>query len=74
MRLAKLKIRGFRGANSAARQLTPHSVLIGSSNSGETRRCWKDSSLKYGNRILAVLKSIFSVRCNLDECVGAPGT
>lgn len=36
MRVARLKIEGFRGANSADIQLSPHSVLIGPNNSGKT--------------------------------------
>ena len=36
MRIARLKIEGFRGANSADIQLRPHSVLIGPNNSGKT--------------------------------------
>ena len=35
MRVARLKIEGFRGANSADIQLSPHSVLIGPNNSGK---------------------------------------
>ena len=36
MRVAKLKVEGFRGANSADIQLSSHSVLIGPNNSGKT--------------------------------------
>ena len=36
MRVARLKIEGFRGASSADIQLSPHSVLIGPNNSGKT--------------------------------------
>ena len=36
MRVSRLKIEGFRGANSADIQLNPHSVLIGPNNSGKT--------------------------------------
>lgn len=36
MRIARLKIEGFRGANSADIQLNPHCVLIGPNNSGKT--------------------------------------
>jgi len=36
MRVSRLKIEGFRGANSADIQLSPHSVLIGPNNSGKT--------------------------------------
>ena len=36
MRVSRLKIEGFRGANSADIQLNPHSILIGPNNSGKT--------------------------------------
>jgi putative ATP-dependent endonuclease of OLD family len=36
MYVSRLKIEGFRGANSADLQLSPHSVLIGINNSGKT--------------------------------------
>lgn len=36
MRVARLKIEGFRGANSADIRLRPHSVLIGPNNCGKT--------------------------------------
>ena len=36
MRVARLRIEGFRGVNSADIELTPHTVLIGPNNSGKT--------------------------------------
>ncbi len=43
MRVARLKIDGFRGANSADIKLNPHSVLIGPNNSTAFCECRRTS-------------------------------